>query len=225
MHVRDAIASRYSCRSFLPTPIPEKTVREIVERAARAPSAGNIQPWRVDVLAGERLEALKALMRPRMSELPKGEGTEYPIYPPDLQPPYSDRRFAVGEMLYRSIDVAREDKPARYRQYARNFEFFGAPVGLFVSIERSFVVAQWVDLGSFIQNIMLLARDFGLHTCPQEAWASFSRTVSAFLDLPAGTMVFCGIALGHADEQAAINSWRATRVPLRDFATFSGFAD
>ena len=87
MHVRDAIASRYSCRSFLPTPVPEETVREIVERAACAPSAGNIQPWRVDVLAGERLEALKALMRPRMSELPKGEGTEYPIYPPDLQPP------------------------------------------------------------------------------------------------------------------------------------------
>jgi nitroreductase len=225
MHVRDAIASRYSCRSFLPTPIAEETVREIVERAARAPSAGNIQPWRVDALAGERLEALKALMRPRMSELPKGEGTEYPIYPPDLQPPYSDRRFAVGEMLYRSIDVAREDKPARYRQYARNFEFFGAPVGLFVSIERAFVVAQWVDLGSFIQNIMLLARDYGLHTCPQEAWASFSRTVSTFLDLPAGTMLFCGIALGHADEQAAINSWRAPRVPLRDFATFSGFAD
>ena len=225
MHVRDAIASRYSCRSFLSTPIPEQTVREIVERAARAPSAGNIQPWRVDVLAGERLEALKALMRPRMSELPKGEGTEYPIYPPDLQPPYSDRRFAVGEMLYRSINVAREDKPARSRQYARNFEFFGAPVGLVVSIERSCVVAQWVDLGSFVQNIMLLARDYGLHSCPQEAWASFSRTVSAFLDLPAGTMLFCGIALGHADEEAAINSWRAPRVPLRDFATFSGFAD
>jgi len=225
MDVRDAIASRYSCRSFLPTPIPEQTVREIIERAARAPSAGNIQPWRVDAIAGERLEALKGLMRPRMSELPKGEGTEYPIYPPELQSPYSERRFAVGEMLYRSINVAREDKAARYRQYARNFEFFGAPVGLFVSIERSFVLGQWIDLGSFIQNIMLLARDYGLHTCPQEAWASFSRTVASFLDLPAHMMLFCGIALGHADEQAAINSWRAPRAPLQDFATFSGFVD
>ncbi len=225
MDVRDAIASRYSCRSFLPTPIPEKTVREIVERAARAPSAGNIQPWRVDAIAGERLEALRVLMRPRMSELPKGEGTEYPIYPADLNPPYSDRRVAVGEMLYRSIGVPREDKAARYRQYARNFEFFGAPVGLFVSIERSFVLGQWIDLGSFIQNIMLLARDYGLHTCPQEAWASFPRTISTFIDLPDTTMLFCGIALGHANEQATINSWRAPRAPLRDFATFSGFAD
>jgi nitroreductase len=225
MHVRDAIASRYSCRAFLPTPVPEQIVREIVERAARAPSAGNIQPWRVDAIAGERLEALRALMRPRMSELPKGEGTEYPIYPPDLKPPYSERRFAVGEMLYHSINVAREDKPARYRQYARNFEFFGAPIGLFVSIERSFVLGQWIDLGSYIQNIMLLARDYGLHTCPQEAWASFSRTVSAFLGLPANMMLFCGIALGHADEDAAINSWRAPRVRLADFASFSGFAE
>jgi nitroreductase len=225
MDVRDAIASRYSCRSFLPTPVPEKTVREIIERAARAPSAGNIQPWRIDAFAGKRLEALKALMRPRMSELPKGEGTEYPIYPPDLRPPYSDRRFAVGEMLYRSIDVPREDKPARYKQYARNFEFFGAPVGLFVSVERSFVLGQWIDLGSFIQNIMLLARAFGLHTCPQEAWASFPRTISNFLDLPADGMLFCGIALGHADEQAVINSWRAPRAPLPEFANFSGFAD
>jgi nitroreductase len=225
MHVRDAIATRYSCRAFLATPVPEKTVRDIVECAARAPSAGNIQPWRVDVIAGQRLEALKAMMRPRMSELPKGEGTEYPIYPPDLGPPYSERRFGVGEMLYRSINVARADKPARYRQYARNFEFFGAPVGLFVSIERSFVLGQWIDLGSFIENIMLLARDHGLHTCPQEAWASFSRTVSAFLNLPANMMLFCGVALGHADDAAPINSWRAPRVPLTDFASFSGFAD
>jgi nitroreductase len=223
MHVRDAIASRYSCRAFLPTPVPEAVVREIVERAARAPSAGNMQPWRVDVLAGERLEALKAVMRPRMSELPKGEGTEYPIYPPDMQPPYSERRFAVGEMLYQSINVPREDKPARYKQYARNFEFFGAPVGMFISIERSFVLGQWIDLGSYIQNMMLLARDHGLHTCPQEAWASFHRTVADFLALPSNMMLFCGMALGHGDEAAPINSWRAPRAPLDEFATFSGF--
>lgn len=223
MHVREAVESRYSCRAFLSTPVPEQTVRDIVARAARAPSAGNIQPWRVDAIAGERLEALKASMRPRMSELPKGEGTEYPIYPPDLSGIYLQRRFAVGEMLYNSIGVPREDKAARYRQFARNFEFFGAPVGIFISIERSFVLGQWIDLGSYIQNIMLLARDFGLHTCPQEAWASFHRTVAQFLDLPPGMMLFCGIALGHADESALINSWRAPREELDGFATFSGF--
>jgi nitroreductase len=126
-------------------------------------------------------------------------------------------------MLYKSIGVPREDKPARYRQYARNFEFFGAPVGIFISIERSFVLGQWIDLGSYIQNVMLLARDHGLHTCPQEAWASFHRTVGQFLALPPNMMLFCGIALGHADESALINSWRAPREDLDGFATFSGF--
>ena len=155
-----------------------------MERAARAPSAGNIQPWRVDALAGERLEALKALMRPRMSELPKGEGTEYAIYPARSAAALQ-RRAASRSAKCSTVDRRpREDKPARYRQYARNFEFFGAPVGLFVSIERAFVVAQWVDLGSYIQNIMLLARDYGLHTCPQEAWASFSRPSPRSSHLP-----------------------------------------
>jgi nitroreductase len=223
MNVRDAVASRYSCRAFLPTPVSESTVRDIVGRAARAPSAANIQPWRVDVLAGERLEALKALLRPRMDELPKGEGNEYPIYPKELAEPFQSRRFGVGEMLYRAVGIPREDKPARYRQFARNFEFFGAPVGLFVSTERSFVLGQWIDLGSYIQSVMLLARVHGLHTCPQEAWSSFSRTVSSFLDLPPSAMLFCGIALGYADESAPINSWRAPRAPLEEFATFRGF--
>ena len=112
MHVRDAVATRYSCRAFLPTPIPEQTIRDIVERAARAPSAGNMQPWRIYAIAGKRVEELKALLAPRMAtELPKGEGTDYTIYPEPLTEPYRTRRFQVGEALYQSIGVPREDKP------------------------------------------------------------------------------------------------------------------
>ena len=223
MDVREAAASRFSCRAFRPDPIPEQIVREIIELAARAPSGGNVQPWRVYALAGERVEALKAQLAPRMDELPKGEGTEYPIFPPDMKEPFRTRRFAVGEMLYHSIDVARGDRPARLRQYARNFQFFGAPVGLFFAIGRSLDVAQWSDLGGYVQTVMLLARAYGLHTCPQEAWASWHKTVSAFLDLPADWMLFCGMALGHADFDAPINSWRSPREPLDSFAQFSGF--
>lgn len=147
MHVRDAVASRYSCRAFLPKPVPEKTVREILEIASRAPSAGNLQPWRVDVVAGERLEALKDLISPRVAELPRGEGIEYTIYPPEMNATFRKRRFDVGELLYKSISVAREDKPARYRQFGRNYEFFGAPVGLFFSIDRALGIAQYSELG------------------------------------------------------------------------------
>src|SRR6185437_5609722 len=116
MDIFEAVASRYSCRAFLPTPIPEATVRDIVERAARAPSAGNMQPWRIYALAGKRVEELKALLAPRMAaELPKGEGADYTIFPGPLAEPYRSRRFAVGELLYKSIDIPREDKPARYQ--------------------------------------------------------------------------------------------------------------
>jgi nitroreductase len=224
MDVRDAVASRYSCRAFLPKPVPEATVREIVERAARAPSGGNLQTWRVYAIAGARLEALKARLAPRMDELPKGEGGEYQIFPTDLKEPYRSRRFAVGEQLYRAIGVVREDRPGRYRQYAKNFQFFGAPVGVFFAIDRTMLPAQWADLGGFIQTVMVLARGYGLDTCPQEAWITWQHTMREFLELPHALMLFCGMALGYADTTAPINSWRSVREPLDSFATFSGFA-
>ncbi len=112
MDVFEAVSSRYSCRAFLPTPIPEKIVRDIVERAARSPSAGNMQPWRIYAIAGKRVAQLKALLAPRMaSELPRGEGVEYTIYPQPLGEPFKSRSFKVGELLYQSIHIPREDKP------------------------------------------------------------------------------------------------------------------
>lgn len=223
MDVGEAVASRYSCRAFLPTPVPEATVRDIVGTAARAPSGGNLQAWRVYAVAGPRVEALKRLLAPRTGELPKGEGGEYQIFPTDLKEPYRSRRFAVGEQLYRAIGVPRADRAARYRQYARNFQFFGAPVGLFFAIDRTMLPAQWADLGGYIQTIMLLARGCGLDTCPQEAWITWQRTMRAFLELPDELMLFCGMALGYADAAAPINSWRSTREPVDSFASFAGF--
>jgi nitroreductase len=222
MDIFDAVASRYSCRAFLPTPVPEATVRDIVTRASRAPSAGNVQPWRIHAIAGKRVEELKALLAPRMNELPKGEGGDYRIFP-EMDEHYRARRFEVGEMLYSAIGVPRADKPARYRQYARNFQFFGAPVGLFFALDKSFGVAQWADIGGLLQTVMLLARGHGLHTCPQQAWVSWHRTMRDFLALPDNLMIYSGMALGYADEAAPINSWRSPRAPLDDFATFSGF--
>ena len=224
MDVREAIATRYSCRAFLPTPVAEETVRDIIERAARAPSAGNAQPWRIYALAGKSIEALKAIMAPRMpAELPKGEGTDYPIFPETLGEPYRTRRFQVGELLYQSINVPRENKPARYKQYARNYQFFGAPVALFFAREKTHGPAQWADIGGFLQTVCILARAYGLHTCPQQAWVSFHRTIREFLSLPDHLMIYSGMALGYADENAPINSWRAPREPLDTYASFLGF--
>jgi nitroreductase len=223
MDVREAVETRFSCRAFLDKPVPLAVVREILERAARAPSGGNLQPWRVYALAGARLKALVDLLRPRFGELPRGEGTEYAIYPDPLKEPYNARRRAVGHLLYRSVAIPREDRPGRYRQYARNFEFFGAPVGLVIAVDRTLGPPQWSDVGMYIQTVMLLARAYGLHCCAQESWAHWYKTVAAFLDLPADHMVFCGMALGHGDLDAPINGWRSPREPLDAFARFAGF--
>lgn len=224
MNVSEAVASRFSCRAFLPTPVPESVVRDILERAGRAPSGGNLQPWHVHALAGAKLEKLKASVRARPGLLPLGEGAEYDIYPRDLKDPYEARRRQVGAALYQSIGVTRDDRPGRYRQYARNFEFYGAPVALLLFIDRGMGPPQWSDLGGFIQTIMLLARERGLHTCGLEAWTHWHKTVYSLLDdISSNLILFCGLALGVADLSAPINQWCAPREPLPVFATFSGF--
>ncbi|BAT61214.1 hypothetical protein GJW-30_1_03771 [Variibacter gotjawalensis] len=223
MDVQDAVTSRYTCRAFLDTPVSIDTVRDILTTASRAPSGGNVQPWHVYTLAGEDLKALKAKVVPRAIETPRGEGAEYQVYPAELKQPYHGRRFEVGELLYRSINVPREDKASRFKQFARNAEFFGAPVAMFVTTDRQMGPPQWSDLGMFIQNVLLLARKHGLHTCAQEYWTNWHKTVGTFLDLPAEQILFCGIALGYEDTSAPINSWRAPRVPVSEFATFRGF--
>lgn len=223
MDVGDAVATRYSCRAFLHTPVPEATVREILERAARAPSGGNVQPWHVHALAGEPLAALKRGIAARPEALPYGEGAEYAIYPPDLKEPYETRRREVGSLLYNAIGIARGDRSARLRQYGRNYLFFDAPVGLFFTVDRQMGPPQWSDLGMYIQTVMLLARRYGLHSCAQEAWTFWHKTVGAVLRLPPERMLFCGMALGYADAAAAINQWRSPRASLGEFTTFTGF--
>ena len=162
MNVSEALASRMSCRAFLPTPVPEATVRAILDGAKQSPSGGNLQPWRVYALSGEPLKEFLALIRSRIPMHPRGEGSEYEIYPTALWEPYRSRRFKCGEDLYATIGVAREDKLTRLLQFARNYEFFGAPVGLFFCLDRRMGPPQWSDLGMYMQSVMLLAREHGL---------------------------------------------------------------
>ncbi|HEX8574518.1 MAG TPA: nitroreductase [Allosphingosinicella sp.] len=221
--VAQAISSRRSVRAFLPRPVDRESIESILELAARAPSGGNLQPWFVDVLTGEPLEALKAAVRASLASAPAGEGLEFAVYPSPLPEPYRSRRFAGGEALYEAIAIPREDKAGRLAQFERNYDGFGAPVLLFFSIGRLFDRPQWAHLGMFIQNLMLLAEERGLATCPQEAWAAVHRTVGEQLALPPDRILYCGMALGYADEEAPVNRWRTERARTDDFATFRGF--
>jgi nitroreductase len=222
MRVSEAIAARKSIRGFLPTPVPRETIARVLERAARAPSGGNLQPWHIDVVAGPRLEALKALMAQRVVEAPKGEETEYDIYPRELPSPYRDYRFQVGEDLYGAVGIPREDKMARLMWFARNFQFFGAPLAIFCSVDRRMGPPQWSDLGMYLQSVMLLLLEEGLDSCPQECWAIYPRTIGEFLGLPPERMLFCGMAIGVRDPDEPANKFETRRAPLADFARFHG---
>jgi nitroreductase len=223
VNVSEALATRMSCRAFLPTPVPEATVRAILDAAKQSPSGGNLQPWRVYALAGEPLKEFIALVRSKLPTHPRGDGSEYDIYPTGLWEPYRSRRFKCGEDMYATIGVTRDDKFARLLQFARNYEFFGAPVGLFFCLDRRMGPPQWSDVGMYMQSVMLLAREHGLHTCAQEAWSVWYRTVGEFLKLPPELMLFSGMALGYRDESAPINTLKTDRAPLEEFAELRGF--
>ncbi len=223
MKVSEALKSRITCRAFLDKPVPEATVRRILEEAKYAPSGGNLQPWHVYVLTGKKLEEFLGIIAAKQKDNPFGEGTEYDIYPKGLKEPYKARRFKCGEDMYATIGVSRDDKAGRLEQFSRNFRFFDAPVAMFFAIDRQMGLGQWSDLGMFIQSLMLAAREHGLHTAPQEAWAIWHKTVSEFVQMPEELMLFCGLGLGYMDESAPINQLRTDRAPLEEFATLSGF--
>lgn len=220
MNVTNAVASRRSVRAFLDRPIPADTIREVLALAARAPSGGNLQPWRLFVLTGETLGSLKKAMQARLLEAPQDEPVEYDIYPRQLVEPYRALRFELGEQLYALLGIARENKLGRQEQFARNFDFFGAPAGLFCYVDRQMGRPQWADLGMYLQTVMLLLRERGLDSCPQEAWSMYHRTVAALLSPPDDWMLFCGMAIGFADETAMVNRLESQRLPLEQFATF-----
>lgn len=222
MRVSEAVASRRSVRGFLAEPVDPAVIRRVLERAARAPSGGNLQPWHIDVVAGEPLAALKVVMLQRIREAPAGEPTEYDIYPKALPERHKVYRFEVGEDMYGALGIPRENKLARMQWFARNFQFFGAPLALFVSVDRGMGPPQWSDLGMFLQTVMLLLREEALDSCAQECWAIYPVTVGAFLELPPERMLFCGMAIGHANPADPVNAMRVRRAAVDDFTTFRG---
>jgi nitroreductase len=219
--VAQAVRSRKSVRAFLERDVSRPLLEEVVTLAARSPSGGNLQPWRLRLLSGQAMAAFKLVMRSRLVEAPEGEAPlEYEIYPQGLGEPYRTSRFDIGERLYASIGVVREDKAGRRRQFARNFDFFGAPAAVLCFVDRRMGPPQWADLGMYLQTVMLLLRERGLHSCSQEAWSLYHRTVRAFVSAPAEWLLFCGLAIGYEDPAAPVNAIKSPRIGFKDFAAW-----
>ncbi len=215
MNVTDAVTRRKSVRAFRPDPVSNEVLAELLTTASRSPSGGNVQPWRVYVVNGDSMARFRSFIADRQPGAPA-----YDIYPKGLTEPYRSSRFKIGEDMYASIGVEREDKAGRLAQFAKNLDFFGAPAAFFCFIDRQMGPPQWSDLGMFLQTFMLLAQEAGLDTCAQEAWAVHEEAVAEFVEAPEELRIFCGMAIGHADIDDPINTVVSEREPLDVFATF-----
>ena len=213
-----AVASRRAVRAFTDEPVPRETIERVLTAAARAPSGGNLQPWRTYVLTGASLGELKRCAGERVAARDPGDKREYEMYPANLKSPYRERRFAAAEQRYAALGIPRHDQESRQQAVAANWQCFGAPAALFVYIDRDMGLAQWADVGMYLQTIMLLLRAEGLHSCPQIAWSVYHRTVAGIISPPKELMLFCGMSIGFED--CTTDYVRIDRAPLPETVTF-----
>jgi nitroreductase len=218
--VDDAIASRRSIRAFLPTPVPRRTVEEILAVSSRAPSGTNMQPWKVHVVTGAAKDRLATTVRNAFLDRRGGHEQEYKYYPDRFPEPYLTRRRKVGWDLYGLLGIEKGDTERMRQQHARNHIFFDAPVGMIFTIDRALEIGSWLDYGMFLENIMVAARGRGLDTCPQAAFAPFHKVIRAELGIPESEIVICGMSLGYGDPDAPENALVTERAPVGEFATF-----
>ena len=216
MDVTEAVDSRKSIRAFLDKAVDDSLIKELLEKSSRAASGGNLQPWKIYVINGETMNSFHKFQ----SEWTEPETPAYAIYPENLKEPYKTSRYEVADDMYSLLGIEREDKEARFKQVLKNYEFFGAPAAFFCFVDRQMGRPQWSDLGMFLQTFMLLAREAGLDTCPQEAWAMKQESVTTFVEAPEELMLFCGMAIGYQDESEKVNELRTSRRPIEDWTVF-----
>ncbi len=219
MTVTEALQTRISTRAFLPRPVSEATIRDILDVARWSPSGGNMQPWKVIAVAGAAQQAVKGLAVNYPGMLPAEDG-DRPMYPANLWDPYRSRRYKIGEDMYALLGIGRDNKPARLRQLARNFEFFDAPAALFFVIDERMGHGQWAHLGMFMQSVALAATERGVASCFQEIWGTMRTTLKQHFKINDQDMVYCGMALGYANPEAPVNRLRSDRASVDEFASF-----
>jgi nitroreductase len=220
MDVYEAVTSRRAVRGFTGKDVPRQVLDRVLGAAGRSPSSANMQPWHVYAVTGTALAELKRRTGERVAAGDPGDEREFAMYPDALKPPYQDRRSATAEQRYRELGIARDDRSARARAVAANWDCFGAPALLLCYIDHAMGSPQWADLGMYLQTVMLLLRAEGLHSCPQMAWSVYRRTVAELVSPPDGLVLFCGMSIGFEDPEDAALHARTVRAPLDETATF-----
>ncbi len=217
--VEEALETRITARAFLDRPVPDTLLRKIFEQARRAPSGGNIQPWNIHVLTGDKLRTFvkEGLLRDPADE---AREVKIPHYPEPLWEPKRSWRSAVGKQMYTKLGIGRDDIEAREDAARQNVAFFGAPVGIIITGDERYDVPQYIDIGIYLQTVMLLARSNGLHTAPQGWWRMYPKLIRDHLEFEDTEYPVVGMSLGWADPDAPVNSMYTQRAPMDELVTF-----
>jgi nitroreductase len=223
MDTLQAMHERHCFRAFLNKPVAQSLIRQILEAARWAPSGVNTQPWQVAVVQGDSKQRLSQRLL-EMRERNIDPNPDYAYYPDKWVEPYRMRRITCGKALYTALGIAREDKQRQKIAWENNYRFFGAPVGLLFFIDKQLNQGSWLDLGMFLQNVMLAAKAVGLDTCPQASLAEYPAVVRDVLQLPNEVAVVCGMSLGYADMAQAVNQYQLPREEVDDFTRWYGYA-
>jgi nitroreductase len=224
MDIFEAVSSRFACRQFLDKPVDFDAVKRLIQDAGRAASSMNLQPWNVYAVAGKPLRNIVRQVTEAIADKdPRSFESEYPECPSELCEPYNRRRYNFGSQLYAALGIERDDALARVEQIKRNFTFFGAPIGVFITIDRRLGPGQWADLGGYVNTLAFLARGHGLDSCPQVLWTRMHAIVRASLSIPDDQMLYCGMAIGYGDRNHPVNTFRTERAEAMEFCKFYGF--
>ena len=219
MNIKEAIEKRFSVRAFTKEVPDIETIKAILKTAGTAPSGGNIQPWKVYVLTEN---AKNELSKKTLYNFDNGvqEDIEYDIYPKPLADEYKKRRYECGADMYNALAISKDDLDSRFKQIRENYNFFGAPLGMIITIDKSFGKNGWGHVGMFLENLWLSAIDYGLGICLQESWSIYPKTVKEVTKHPDNEIVWCGVAVGYEDSSNPINQYRTKREDLDSFVKF-----
>jgi nitroreductase len=218
--VDQVLRLRRSVRAYKPDLVARETVLDILQAAASAPSNSNTQPWRVYVVTGAPMRRLGEAL---VAAFQDGSFPPSTHFPDPLPGVFCERQADFAMRYYGSLGIDRKDAAARTRQTLRNFSFFGAPVGLLFSIDSRLGRHSWLDLGLYVQNVMIAARARGLDTCPQVSFARFHSLIASQLGMRAEEVTACGMSMGYADPGAEVNRMNMPRQHVSEFARLAGF--
>lgn len=220
LSVSEAIANRRSTRGYLDKPVPQDIIREVLDIARLAPSNSNTQPWHIAIVSGAARRQLEADI---MAEIDSGAAPspQWPAGGVGLTGAYKERQYECAFTYYDALGIKREDKMDRALTALKNWQFFGAPCAAFISMPKTMNRANAVDLGIFLQSVMLLFAERGIGCIPQGALAAYPGPVRNICDIPAENGIVVGLSFGYPDEAASINNVYQNRRPLDDIASFA----